>query len=483
MRAVLAAASAVVLGLSALLGTTAATATAATAVRGGIISGDTGDPEPEVRPFSLGPAEFGGSVAQEPDGDLVVAYGIRTGHGETVVCVLKRGTSKCSSRTTLSPLSGDTAYADTFAFVSSPEHVEVVLSACCDSNPDGGELLYRSTNGGVTFGAPVRIGTLGSSAAALVGQDIVTSEGLTGSGQVESVPLTASGPPASIATPVAGQTLEVGLADYRGGVLFADDDGGTPDTIHVAYAPAGSNFNATSSYRAVGTFTNQALMGISGKALLTRETTGSQAVELRFFGGSSFGAPHVVPDTKGSGAEAFGLVTDPGGQVNVFNDSTNFPAPHGLYQESTTTGTKWSWPFDLGRAAASQESFAAGLDAAGSGLVLQTTPSQATAYPVLSPQTVSFSIAKRDIALGHSTTASGRALTAARGRLIELQVERLPSGRWYNVAATRENASGGFRFTLKGSVAGAHVYRAVADDLAGWVQFGYSVSRTLRVTH
>jgi hypothetical protein len=61
-----------------------------------------------------------------------------------------------------------------------------------------------------------------------------------------------------------------------------------------------------------------------------------------------------------------------------------------------------------------------------------------------------------------------------------LQVER--SGRWYAVATTHENASGAFSFTIRGTAAGTRDYRAVVSDLAGYLQFGYSAARALKVS-
>jgi hypothetical protein len=442
-------------------------------------SGIKGSPQPEIKPFTVGPSTGGGSVALEPDGSLVVAYAIKAGHGKTVVCVLSRGGHACTSSLTLSPLSGDTLYGNTYAFVSSADHVEVLQSACCDSNPNGGDLLYTSTDGGRTFGPPVRIGTLTSSAAALVGSHIVFTQGESGSFQVASVPDDATAPPASVATPFSGDAGNVAVTGYHDGVLAGDDNVGSPDTVRVAYARAGSNFDATSAYHVVGTFKDEEMIGLSGKALLTQQDSGRETLELRIFNGTSYGPAHAVPDTSGGGPEWFTVDTDPSGEVHVFNDSTHLPSLYGLYEESTASGTSWTRPFDLGDAV-KNNGFAAGLDSQGSGLVLGF-PGPATGYPVLAGQSVSFEIAKPSIKAGKSTTASGQARAAAKGRLIALQVER-SGGRWYTVATTHEGTGGAFRFTLKGNVAGTHVYRAVAADLAGYVQYGYSAARSLRVT-
>jgi hypothetical protein len=49
-------------------------------------------------------------------------------------------------------------------------------------------------------------------------------------------------------------------------------------------------------------------------------------------------------------------------------------------------------------------------------------------------------------------------------------------------ATSHEKSDGSFSFTIKGKSDGAFRYRAVAADLAGYLQFGYSNARSLRVT-
>jgi hypothetical protein len=245
----------------------------------------------------------------------------------------------------------------------------------------------------------------------------------------------------------------------------------------VDYAPSGANFNATSSYHSVGSFSSQELIGISGDALLTQETGGKETVELRLFNGSGFGPEHAVPHTSGGGPEWFAVDQDPSGKSHVFSESTHLARDYDLYEESTSTGSHWSGPLNLGNAI-SADNFAIGLDSRGSGLVLGTDP--AIGFPVLGNQSVSFSLKHSSIRKGRSTTGSGKGSPGGSGRKVELQVER--SGRWYDVASTHENSSGSFKFTIKGTAAGRHTYRAVASDLAGYLLYGYSPARTLRVT-
>ncbi len=468
-------ATATLLGVLCVLGTSPALA-ASPGISGG---GVKGSPQPELKPFRLGPASTAGSVAIEPDGSLVVAYGIKSGNCKTAVCVLARGGHRCTAgAVTLSPLSGDDEFPATYAFVSSANHVAVIQNDCCDSSSAGGDLLFTSTDGGRTFGAPVRIGTLGMAAAALVGQHIVFTEGDTSSTQIESVPVNASGPPASVATPITGDAVDVGVANFRGGVLAASDNDGSPDTVRVAYARSGTNFDATSSYHLAGTFRDESLVGVSGGALLTEQASGRNALELRLFNGHSFGPAHTVPDTAGGGPEWFAVDQDPGGTVHVFNESTHLARTYGLYEQTTTTGASWDSPVDLGDAVGST-GFAVALDRSGSGLVLGT-PGQATGFPVLARQDITFTLSKSTVHKGRTVTGSGQVRPKAPGRVIELQVER--SGLWYTVGTARESASGTFKFTIRGNGTGSHQFRAVASDLAGYVMYGYSAARTLRVT-
>jgi hypothetical protein len=113
--------------------------------------GNKGDPPPERKPFKIGTATSAGSVAVEPNGNLVVAYDVASGAtGKTFVCVLDRGASTCSDSLTLSPLDGDTVFGVPEVFAPSANHVVVLQETCCDSNPAGGDLLYTSTDGGAT---------------------------------------------------------------------------------------------------------------------------------------------------------------------------------------------------------------------------------------------------------------------------------------------------------------------------------------------
>ena len=472
-RSVLAVAAASLASLLTAVGGVAALAAPAGGVKG--------DPQPEVKPFKISNAQSSpGTIALEPSGSIVTAYDVPSGvTGKIVVCQLNRGARSCARKTSLGALSGDgldTVYGPKL-LVTSANHVAVLADTCCDSNTNGDTLFYSSTNGGTTFAAPVRIGNVTTGAAELIGRDIVFIGSDFPDGiQVESIPLTAAGPPASVAT-LAGTRGDVGIGSYHGGVLGAFDYDGTILTTYVDYAPAHSDFSSKSSYHKVTTIKNEQLIAISGNALLTIQTGGKQSLELRLFNGKSFGSAHAVPGSSGGGPEWFGMEQDPSGEVHVFEERSG--TGYDLVMASTSNGTHWRRPANLGNAITSY-SFSAALDSHGSGVVIGPGGNQVWAFPVLATQGVSFALKSSTIKKGKSTTGSGKGSPAGVGRLVELQVER--SGRWYTVGTTHEKSGGSFSFTIKGSSKGRFDYRAVVSDLAGYLMFGYSPARSLRVT-
>jgi hypothetical protein len=330
-------------------------------------------------PFELGPASSqGGSVVVEPNGDLLAVY---DSNNRTIVCLLRPGGRKCARTTRLRPLSGDSTFDVPEVFMPAANHVVVLQNTCCDSATAGGDLLYTSANGGATFSAPVRVGTLDVSAATLIGRQIVfTAQDDNVDTQVESIDVSASGPPAAIATARKKQAFSAAIGQYKGGVLVGSDFiGSLTTTTYVEYAPKGKDFNASASYRKVAAFTGEHLLAMSGDALLTMQTARHHtAVLLRIFNGRGFWPAHAVPNTRGGGPEWFTVFSDPHLTVHVFSVRALFRSYH-MIEESTSTGAFWSSLRDLG-SAIHNDFFDAGLGGHGRGIVLGTDP--AWAYPV-----------------------------------------------------------------------------------------------------
>ena len=440
-----------------------------------------GDPQPEIKPFTIGKAAGGGTVAIGPSGTLITAYTVSTSNtdGAAEVCVLARGGHKCTHKVTLNTLSNDDVFGVPQVFALPDKHVAVLQNTCCDASPDGSNLLWTSTDGGATFGPPVRVGNVGVAGAALIGSQIVFGAGDPHSGtQVAAIPENASAPQLNFAQVTNTPPSDVSITDYKGGALVANDVLGADYTTSVEFAKSGSDFNSGSAYKKVVSFPHEHLLAVSGSALLTSQTKGKQDFLLRFFNGTKFGAAHAVPGYKGQLGYWTTLDQDSSGVTHVFVESS-FVAPiYDLLETSTANGTHWSGRTDLGNAIDSNV-FNVALDSSGSGLVIGNGNSRSIGYPVLAHQTVTFSLSHSSIKKGKSVIGKGKGSKAAKGRVVELQVEK--AGKWYDVKSTHEKANGSFTFTIKDTAIGTRKYRAVAADHAGYVQFGYSSARSLTV--
>jgi hypothetical protein len=434
--------------------------------------GIKGDPQPEMKPFHIGAsAGMGGTVAVESTGSLVAAYVTSSATDDVEVCVLARGGRACKYKSKLSPQGSDSVTGVPQVFAPSPNHVVVLMGA----ESTVGDLLFTSTNGGKSFGSGVAVGdSMGVEAGVLIGHDIVYADSFPSGVRVAEISATAPAPPTGIANPSTREGT-VGVSAYKGGVLVAGD-GDDAGPTSVEYAAAGKAPGATGSYVKAESFSGESLISLSGNALLTQQSGGKEKLELRFFNGTSFGSAHAVPGSGGGGPEWFTMTKDAGGVTHVFTTDDRTTPIYELDEYSTTTGSHWTKPTGVGNATVN-DFFSAGLDKNGSGIVLGVAP--AIGYPVLAGQSVTFALKKSSIKKGHKTTGEGKGRAAAHGRKVELQIEK--SGRWYDVKSTHEKANGSFKFSIKGSHAGKFAYRAVASDLAGYVQFGYSPARSLHV--
>jgi hypothetical protein len=450
--------------------------------------GTKGDPQPELKPFTIAAkdADGGGSVAILPDGIVLTAFNIPTSNeaGATKVCLLARTAHACSSSSpTITPPAGSEVSTDTVPQILVVSATTVVLLV---DESVVGKQVYTSTNGGKSFGAPVSLGTSDPAVdeAVVAGSSIVYGEGSgTSNGVGPSIgSFTATAPaPGPVATIGSQEAQDVGISSYKGGVLVANQQITNGDIV-VSYAKAGSDFTSAASYKTVGTLHNEDFEGISGGALLTQVATGKFPVHLRIFNGTSFGAAHTVPHAEAPGPENYLVDQDARGITHVFTVLAG--DGYALEEESSSTGATWT-PRQVLTTDTPSSTWDIDLDATGSGIILGTTAGSqskpiVTAYPVLAQQSVSFALNHSSATRKHHVKASGRVSAKSKGRTVTLQ--DLKKGLWYDVATTKETASGKFHFTLKDATAGKFTYRAVASDAAGYVQFGYSPSRKLTVT-
>ncbi len=462
-----------VVALAALL--LGATALAGTGAFGAAKSLTVGSPQPELTPFAVGSGGGGtGSGAVLPDGSVVLAS-LSTPATTAVVCTLVPGGRKCASGATLAAYSGR-GEQDSFSGV--PEvvstggtDVSVVLEDCC-SVPlfagVGGAVVFESTNDGRSFSPEIPAGAIQAvdSATFADGQIVVASSETT-SLNVQAlavVPDPALGAPAH---PNARGDGDTALSTYDGGVLVASDD--AHGNTLVEFAHRGANFNLTSSYgQPVGVFYGEDLAGVSGDALLTYSSTSVAGATLRFFNGSSFGAPHRVPAPAG-GAERYWSIEVTGSLVHVFFlDSAQGSQ---VYCESTRNGLNWSQLVTY-NPAENAGVLDPVLGPSGSGLLFEARvlSPPALEQPVLNYQSVVIRLARLRAPAGKRTTLTGQAEPALSDQVVTLE-RRIATGQWSNISVTRESVAGRFSFTVPGI---SDVYRATVAYEPGFYLVGYS---------
>jgi 5-hydroxyisourate hydrolase-like protein (transthyretin family) len=100
-------------------------------------------------------------------------------------------------------------------------------------------------------------------------------------------------------------------------------------------------------------------------------------------------------------------------------------------------------------------------------------------WPILQVAHVSFTLSHSSVKVGKTVVASGKGTPAAAGRTVALQ--RLEAKKWHTIADATESASGAFSFHITEHTAGKYTFRAATNDKAGYVQFGYSSARGLKV--
>jgi hypothetical protein len=443
-----------------------ATATAATTIAMGATRGD---PQPELALFNVGGSggTYGSGVAL-PDGTLVLAALSDTG-GSARVCMLHPGERSCAATSVLHTSQRDADFSGTAEVIGAGgRDVSVVLN---DSRV--GNIVYNSTNDGKSFSSTfVSAGEAMygvASGTSIRGQLIVAAVDPHLGVQVQAFSATEKTPETAFANP-SGDDYDTYVSDYKGGVLEASDN---LSNTYVKYAPAGSDFNATSSYKSVGTFAGQQVSGLSGGVLLTDphgSLTGGEL--LRSFNGTSFGAGHKVPEPSG-GDDGYFTLQEVGGVVHVF--FLNRRHGYDIYSETTTNGDHWS-PRTIYNTAVTTGLLVPVLETNGTGVVYEasTGPKALLAQPILEPQSVRVSLKHSRVKAGTSTTLKGKASPVLKGQRVVLQ--RLSGGLWYHAGSTTESASGTFSFNVPGVT---HTYRAVVADKVGYYLYGYSNPVTL----
>jgi hypothetical protein len=274
-------------------------------------------------------------VAVDTSGTAYIAW---NSTDDTVLyfCRLPESASSCTP-TTL-PVSGD-AFARPAVFVNGST-VKVLTNRCCSAGSQ--TELFTSSDGGVTFGSPVVIGTVNPSGDAVYGPGQGIS--LITSAQINSyfqfAPLDGSGA-ANTPVPLNSQYTyhgAIGIASGKPVAVFDDLNKLAWTTTNGADPNQGASWNAVQQ---IGAGHDPKLAnGIGGLFLLS--TNGTGALELREFNGSGWSGPTGVQSSQGpvsGGVDAF-AEGPTGGLAVVFRTTTANPTD--LDFTGSTDGSRWS---------------------------------------------------------------------------------------------------------------------------------------------
>jgi hypothetical protein len=431
------------------------------ALAGGVV----GDPQPELAQFSVpNPSDGGGGGTVMPDGTIVLAWPLTD--TSLRVCTLDPGSRKCVTLVSLANDAGQSLYGPPAVVATGGQHVSVLVADEHDT------ISYNSTNDGHSFTGPIEVGSMDVPVtSAVAGGQVVTGGYVPAQGfTVQTIDPTGPLNSTAAVLPAVGCDYAPSVSSYDNGVLAACNN---LTNTYVYYAHAGSDFNEASSYTLVDTIRNQQVVTLSGRAILTVPsdslTTGGI---ISFFGGSSFGSDHRVPDSA-AGDDGYWTMQLTGATAHVFflgrRDS------YDVIQETTTTGATWSHQVLYGSAIDS-DLLVPVLGPTGAGQVFETEGTPQLCQPILNQQSVRIALARTRVKAGVRGVVIGHVGPHLLNELVTL--EKLRAGKWYPAYSTRETASGTFRFTVPGVSAS---YRAVVNYKPGYYEYGYSNAVTLTV--
>ena len=271
-------------------------------------------------PFTVGTGKYP-RIAVDGAGTAYAAWNVRTGGVATSVmfCKVPRGATACASTQTLtSQLESNDPPA---VFLPAPGVVLVLTHVCCNDHT----YLFRSNDGGGSFGPPVEVGTIGPSGDAALAPDgsimAVTDTNTFGT-FFQRLPTDGSAAVTTQANPLPANEYG-GTIGFAGGrpVIAAWDFNSSAPNGHIEFttSPAGDP-NVTASWTppvTVGTGADTRMAtATTGLFLLSHDgDPGQERLVVRAFSGSGFGAPVTIATGGSPRDEA--LFADAGGHVGA----------------------------------------------------------------------------------------------------------------------------------------------------------------------
>ncbi len=358
-------------------------------------------------------------------GTAYIAYnGVTTAPQPLRFCKLPRGAAACSNVVDL-PFTGDGATSGSLVrpFVTvNGSTVRILTSRYGFTAGDfRRDLLFTSTDGGVSFGAGVAVGTLSSGGGAVEGP-----------GAGISVVNTASDTHAFQRVPTDGSALVKAFATisttfpYGGSVGLVNPT--TPlvvvrNTSQAAFTVfKGGEINDGANWsvpQIIGPATFDRVAA-GPRGLFVMLTTGGH-LEVRRFGGATFGPPVTIPGSSSNSLSGSDLAQDAAGRLQaVFNDASG-----NLYQSSSEDGVTWATQTLTTSASLEEERVAAAADHGGLVVWTADTGSHARLYalPLAAPPAPAPAPAPAPVAPGRPLTHARFSLssaTVARGGTLTL---------------------------------------------------------------
>lgn len=302
-------------------------------------SGANPDGAPLPRPVTLGPGSNAG-VTVDSTGTAYIAWvGPEPNVTTLQFCRLPRGASGCDAR---GPIATEgTSLSRPFLVVEGMTVKVLSYRYGLSGNAFSAVFVFTSTDGGRTFDAGRRVGTVPFTAAALgPGRTVsLTTHAYMNGTVYQAVPLDGTAPAAtteavlSTTHPYSGA---VGLEGTAPVVVFAT---GAGDAQLRSYGGTGDH-NAASSWapaRDIGKGDRMHLAGgVKGLFLLAQ---GAAGLEVRKYGGGVFGPSVSIPNGTGELAQAH-MFQDATGRLHVLWPRIEASGVY-LHQAVSDTGMVW----------------------------------------------------------------------------------------------------------------------------------------------
>jgi hypothetical protein len=281
------------------------------------------------------------AVAVDPAGTSYIAYnGLPASNQPLRLCKLPRAATACASTTDLPVAGPGTISSDARPFVSVSGLTVRVLSYRYgfSSGDFARDVLFTSTDGGATFAPGAQVGNLhpNGDAVAGPGAGISLVNSAAASHSYQRVPTDGS-TQATTSAALSSQYLNggsVALVNPTKPLVVLDD--GTNAAFSVFNGGPINDGASWSAPAVIGAASYERLAGGPSGVFAMLATGGH--LEVRKFGGTTFGSQTTIPSSDSNSLSASDLVQDAGGRLQAL-----WPDASGnLFQSTSDDGVTWA---------------------------------------------------------------------------------------------------------------------------------------------